>query len=291
MVLIKNKAKTFAELVKFEHTVFALPFAYLGAILALQGQVGQALPTFNQVFWITVAMVGARSAAMGMNRLIDHELDRANPRTAGRHLPRGLVSVREVRTFIVGAISVFVFSVYRLSPGHVVYVPVILLLMIGYSYTKRVTCLSHVVLGFVIGFAPLGGWLAVKHKMELPAVLLGLLVALWIAGFDIIYATLDYDFDKKYGLYSLPVTLGLKKALAVAAVFHVVVAALLFALRFLLGLGLWYLTGVFVTALLLYYEHTLVPPHDLSRVNTAFFNVNGLISIQLFVFTVLDIIL
>ncbi len=286
MVLFRNKVRTFAGLVKFEHTVFALPFAYLGAVLGIRG-----LPAWEQLFWMTMAMVGARSAAMGLNRLIDRELDQANPRTAGRHLPHGLVSIREVKTFIVGALLLFTLSVYRLSPGHVVYIPLIALLMIGYSYTKRFTCLSHIVLGLVIGLAPLGGWISVTQKIELPAVLLGLTVALWIAGFDIIYATLDYDFDKGYGLHSLPVARGLRSALFISAVFHFIVAVLLVTLYFLLNLGSWYLTGVILSVLLLYYQHALVLPHDLSRVNTAFFNVNGLLSIQLLVFTALDIFL
>lgn len=286
MASFSGKARTLAELVKFEHTIFALPFAYMGALLACK-----ALPSWGQLFWITMAMVGARSAAMGMNRVIDRTIDGANPRTASRHLPRGLVSVRDVLLFVGVSVTVFVYSVYILSPKHLMYVPLILTVLVGYSYTKRFTYLSHVVLGLAIGMAPLGGWVAVTRELAPESFLLGAVVALWIAGFDIIYATQDVDFDRQYGLYSMPLNLGLPLALRIAGSFHVLVVGLLLLLYFLLGLGWWYLAGVLITGGLLCYEHAIISPRDLSRVNVAFFNVNGIVSIQLLIFTFLDVIL
>jgi len=289
MALPENKLRCFAGLVKIEHTVFALPFAYLGALLAVSGRAAQVYPFFMQLFWITVAMVGARSAAMGLNRLIDRGIDRANPRTAGRHLPRGLLTAGEVRVFIAGAAALFALAVYRLSPGHVGWVLPVVLAMAGYCYTKRFTWLSHFVLGLIIGLAPLGGWIAVRQKAELPAYLLWLSVASWVAGFDIIYAALDRDFDQAHGLHSLPADKGLPRAFGIAAFLHILMVALLLTLYHLVNLGWWYLGGVAVAALLLVYEHSLVAPHDLSRMNTAFFQVNGIIGLQLLAFTILDL--
>lgn len=286
MALTIRKAKLYVELVKFEHTIFALPFAYLGALLARR-----AFPDWQDLLWITLAMIGARSGAMGLNRVIDRYIDLANPRTCNRHLPRGLLSVDEVKVFICFSLLLFVYCVYRLSPAHLSYVPVILVFLAGYSYTKRFTWLSHVFLGISTGFAPLGGWIGVAGVADPAALLLGAVVLLWIAGFDIIYAAQDLDFDRKYGLYSMPLNLGLSRALLVSRIFHALAFLLLGGIFFLLDLGLWYLAGVLVTGLLLLYEHSLVTPRDLSRVNTAFFEVNGLISIQLLVFTLLDILL
>ena len=286
MYRIMAKARIFAGLVKLEHTVFALPFAYIGALLGRGG-----LPSCEQFFWITLAMVGARSAAMGLNRVIDRFIDRDNPRTAGRHLPRGLIAVREVKVFIVISLLVFLYCVYRLSPAHLGYTPVIIAFLAGYSYTKRFTWLSHLALGAAIGFAPLGGWVGVTREIAPAALILGAVVCLWMAGLDIIYATQDLEFDREYGLFSMPAALGLEKALSAARMFHFFTALLLFCLYFLLDLGGWYLAGVIITSGLLYYENSLVSPRDLSRVSTAFFNVNGLISVQLLMFTVLDVVL
>ncbi|MCR4441290.1 MAG: UbiA-like polyprenyltransferase [Peptococcaceae bacterium] len=283
--MILKKIKLLGELIKYEHTVFALPFAYLGAILAQK-----AFPSWWQLFWITLAMAAARSAAMGLNRVIDRHLDAANPRTAGRHLPRGLVSVLEVKVFIAFSLVVFVYCVYVLSPRHLVYTPVIMLFLVGYSYTKRFTWLSHLILGATDGFAPLGGWIAVTRSMDPTAFLLGAVVAFWVAGFDIIYATLDLDFDREYGLYSLPLNFGLKNALLISRALHALSVLLLLFIFFFLGLGWWFLAGIAVMAVLLVYEHSIISPNDLSRVNTAFFNVNGLISILLLAFTAIDVL-
>lgn len=283
---LNYKIRTYAELVKFEHTVFALPFAYLGAVLA-----GKALPGVRTVFWITLALASARSAAMGLNRLIDRNIDAANPRTANRHLPRGLIGVGEVKFFIFLSMAVFICCVYILSPFHLVFTPLIILFLAGYSYTKRFTCLSHLVLGITDGFAPLGGWIAVAQKIEAPAILLGSAVAFWIAGFDIFYALLDLDFDREAGLYSIPALLGVRKALLIAKILHLATGALLLVIFFVLDLGYWYLTGVVISIILLWYENSLIIPGDLKRINTAFFNVNGIISTVLLAFSVLDVLI
>lgn len=280
------KIKTYTQLIKFEHTVFALPFAYVGAVLARK-----ALLSMEELFWITMAMTSARSAAMGLNRVIDRFIDAANPRTANRHLPRGLLGVAEVKIFIVVSLIIFVYSIYILSPSHLIFSPLIILFLVGYSYTKRFTWLSHIILGITDGLAPIGGWIAVTQKTESTAFILGAFVALWIAGFDIIYAVLDLDFDRGYGLYSMPVNLGLKKALLVAKGFHFLAGTLLIAIYFILDMGSWYLAGVVLSLVLLWYENSIVSSDDLSRVNTAFFSVNGIVSILLFVFTVLDVVI
>lgn len=286
MVLLRQKVVTFAELVKFEHTIFALPFAYIGALLASKN-----VPSWTQIFLITLAMVGARSTAMACNRLIDCEIDKLNPRTAGRHLPRGLVKEKEVMIFVGFSLLFFLYAVYCLSPRHLVYMPLIILFLVGYSYTKRFTWLSHLFLGITIGFAPIGGWVAVTQKIEIPSLLLGLVVAFWVAGFDIFYAALDVDFDREYGLYSLPLYWGNHQAFFLAKIFHGLVVLLLLIIFFLLDLGMWYLFGVLQTAILLIVEHGLVSPRNLTHLNAAFFSVNGLISIQLLVFTLVDVLL
>lgn len=285
MLSIRSKVKNFAELVKFEHTIFALPFAYIGAILARK-----AFPTWSQFFWITLAMVCARSAAMGLNRVIDRTIDAANPRTAHRHLPRGLMSVSEVMVFVITTCLIFTYTVYVLSPANLVNVPVIIFILTFYSYTKRFTWLSHLLLGVAIGIAPVGGWVAVTQKLEPEALLLGCLVALWIAGFDVIYATQDLDFDRTYGLYSMPLNLGLASALLWSKAFHAGSVIILGILVFWLNLGWWFAIGSIITGLLLYYEHSLISATDLSKLDVAFLNVNGIISIQLLFFTVLDIL-
>ena len=286
MLSIRRKVKRFVELVKFEHTIFALPFAYMGAILA-----EKELPTWQHFFWITLAMVCVRSAAMGLNRVIDRTIDAANPRTANRHLPRGLISVTEVMSFVVAACLIFTYTVYVLSPAHLIYVPVIIFMLTFYSYTKRFTWLSHLMLGVAIGIAPVGGWVAVTRSLDPQALLLGCLVALWIAGFDIIYATRDLEFDRTYGLYSMPLNLGLAQALSWAKAFHAGSVIILGLLFYWLELGGWFVAGSLVTGILLYYEHSLISATDLRKVDFAFFNVNGIISMQMLFFTVLDILL
>lgn len=286
MASVLNRVRLYKELVKFEHTIFALPFAYSGALLSADG-----IPSGEKLFWITIAMVAARNAAMGFNRLIDREIDAANPRTASRHLPRGLISIRNVKYFIGLSLLVLCYCVFRLSPGHLLYVPLLIFFLAGYSYTKRFTWLSHIVLGVTDGFAPVAGWIAVSQQAEPAAFILGGAVAFWIAGFDIIYAILDLDFDREYGLFSIPLRFGVKKGLFLAKAFHAMAVFLLLLLFYLTQLGAWFFCGVIITVLLLWYEHSLVSPQDLSRLNMAFFNMNGIISSVLFIFTLIDILL
>lgn len=286
MAAFLYKIKTYGELIKFEHTVFALPFAYIGAIAA-----NRALPGVVEFFWITVGLTAARSAAMGLNRVIDREIDALNPRTADRHLPRGLVQVKDVLCLIFFSLIFFVCSVAMLSPAHLVYLPLIMLFLVGYSYTKRFTWMSHLILGVTDSFASLGGWIAVTRAVEPAAFFLAGGVVFWIAGFDIIYALLDLDFDKKYKLCSIPARFGPEISLLIARIFHVLTMLLLLGVYFLTPLDGWFLTGLVLAGLLLCYEHNIIASQDLSRVNMAFFNVNGLISIELLLFTVLDVLM
>lgn len=279
-----SKLILLAEAIKFEHTVFALPFAYLGAILA-----GAGLPSWTQLFWITLGLMGARNTAMGFNRIIDRHIDAANPRTQERHLPRGLLQVRDIFVMSLISAAVFLYAIHRLSPRHLLMGLLILFFLIGYSYTKRFTAWSHLVLGIADGFAPVAGWLAMTQRMEWPALELGLAVAFWIAGFDIIYALLDLEFDRRYGLHSLPLALGPAKALHVSRLMHLLTFVLLLASYFQLQLGGWFLCGLAAAGLLLIYEHALVSPRDFSRVNLAFFHVNGVISLVLLFCTLLDV--
>jgi len=278
-----KKVKVFAELVKFEHTIFALPFAYAGAILGARG-----IPSASEILLITLAMVGARSAAMGFNRLIDWEIDRLNPRTKDRPLPRGLIGGVEVLVFSLLSLGLLIGAAWLLDPLAVKFLPLVVPLLVLYPYTKRFTWLCHFWLGAAQFFAPFGAWLAVSGEIELPAVLLGATVGLWVAGFDIIYATLDLDFDRQHGLYSLPAAFGLEKALLISRCVHLLVVGLLLGVYLTADLGLIFLFGVVLAAILLFYEHSLVSPQDLSKVDAAFFNVNGYISVILFAAVLLD---
>jgi 4-hydroxybenzoate polyprenyltransferase len=279
-----TKLKMLAGLIKFEHTIFALPFAYMGTFLAARGW-----PTGEKLFWVTVAMVGARSAAMALNRLIDRQIDARNPRTAGRHLPQGLVSIKEVLGLIIVSVGILMLAAWRLNPLCVKLSPLLLVLVL-YPYTKRFTWGSHFVLGVALSFAPMGGWIAVTGSIQPATLLLGLIVVLWVAGFDIIYATLDYDFDRREGLYSIPVKFGVKKALLIARLLHVITVVLLFGLGIYLSLGYLYMAGVLITAVLLHYEHFLVAPEDLSKVNMAFFGINGTVSVIMFIAAFLAVV-
>ena len=280
-----RKFKIFLAMIKFEHTIFALPFAYIGALLT-----GKRLPSAHDLFWITVAMVGARTAAMSLNRLIDREIDAKNPRTANRALPRGLLSVREVWVYVFLSWGLLLVAAWQLSPLARKLSPLAVLILWFYSYTKRFTWACHFYLGLTLALAPVGAWVAITNGFALPPVLLGLGVLFWVAGFDIVYACMDYDFDRREGLFSLPARFGIGPALWVARGCHVL-APLFFALTGkLLGLGAFYWTGVAVAVALLFYEHRLVRADDLSRVGIAFFNLNGLLSTGMLVFTLLDIL-
>jgi 4-hydroxybenzoate polyprenyltransferase len=270
----------YGRMIRFSHSVFALPFALSSAVIAAGSGI-----SWRQVAWILVAMVGARSAAMGFNRLADQRLDARNPRTAGRELPRGVLSRAEVWVFVAASAATLVVAAAMLNPLCLALSPVALLIVFGYSYTKRFTALSHVFLGLALAVAPVGAWLAIRGRFEAPPVVLGLAVLFWVAGFDTIYACQDEAFDRAEGLHSLPARFGIGRALVIARLFHVAAVALLAAVYALAPLHPIYLAGVGVVAALLIYEHSLVHADDLSRIDAAFFTVNGWISLGYFVVT------
>lgn len=280
-----SKLKVFLEMIKFEHTVFALPFAYAGALLA-----EQKIPTAHDLLWITLAMVGARTAAMSLNRIIDRHIDAKNPRTAGRALPKGLLGVGEVWGYVFISFVILLYSAHRLSPLAFQLSPLAVLALLTYSYTKRFTWACHLVLGAVLGMAPLGSWIAITGYFHLAPILLALGVLFWVAGFDIIYACDDYDFDLKEGLYSIPAKFGIKWALNISTLFHVVAALFFLATGLLLKLGFLYLVGLSIAVVILFYQHALVRPDDLSRAGIAFFNLNGVLSVVMFAFIFLDLV-
>lgn len=273
------------EMIKFEQTVFALPFAFMGAFLAQRG-----VPTAMTFVWVVLAMVGARTAAMGFNRIADRRFDAANPRTADRALPAGDVNLVEAWTMVVLFSLLFFFACFQLNRLTLILSPFALGLTFIYSLTKRFTWLCHVVLGVALAFSPLGGWVAVKGTLVDYPFVLSLGVLFWVAGFDTVYACLDADFDRETGLYSLPSRFGREKAFRLAVVFHVV-AFLLFVLTGIVcALGLVYFLGIALTAGALFYQHLVVNPRDLSRIQLSFFTMNGLISLTLFVATWLSLI-
>lgn len=286
MTSAMGRAATYARMIKLSHSVFALPFALSAAVLAAGGA-----PPLRQVVWILVAMVGARSAAMGFNRLADHELDARNPRTAGRELPAGRLSRREVWAFVAVSAAALVLAAAMLNPLCLALSPVALAIVFGYSYTKRFTAFSHGFLGLALAIAPVGAWLAVRGAFAWPPVVLGLAVLLWVAGFDTIYACQDAAHDRAVGLRSLPARWGIRTALVAARLLHAGAVALLAALFALVPLHPLYLAGVAAVAGLLAYEHSLVRHDDLSRVDAAFFTVNGWISVGYFAFTLAALLL
>ena len=272
------------ESIKFEHTVFALPFAFLGAFLAARGS-----PGWTTSLWIMAAMVGARSAAMAFNRLVDREDDRLNPRTRDRALPQGLLSTRFVALFILASSVLFLISAWMLNDLAFRLSPLALAIILAYSYTKRFTAFSHLLLGLSLAIAPVGGWVAVRGELSLAPFYVAAAVLFWVGGFDIIYACQDYEFDRKLGRYSLPGKWGIKTALRLSAVSHVVMMACLMAAFLYFQLSLFSWLGLALVAVGLIYEHTLVRPDDLSRLNAAFFTLNGIISMVLFAFVGLDL--
>jgi 4-hydroxybenzoate polyprenyltransferase len=280
-----EKLKITLEMVKIEHTVFALPFAFLGAFLAAEG-----LPRADQAGWILVAMIGARSAGMAMNRLVDLPFDARNPRTANRALPARLVSVSYVASFTAISSLLLVWAAAMLNPLALKLSPLALAIVFFYSYTKRFTWLTHVFLGIALSCAPIGAWIAVRGMLDWSPVLLGISVVLWVAGFDILYACQDVEFDRNEPLYSIPKRFGVAAALWVSGVLHLAMVGLLAYLFWREALGVLSFAGLGIVAVLLAYEHSLVRPSDLSRINAAFFTMNGWISVLLFVTAGLDII-
>jgi 4-hydroxybenzoate polyprenyltransferase len=267
----------FLDAIKFEHTVFALPFAYVAMVLAAGGWPGARV-----VLWVTLAMVGARTLAMSVNRLVDRWIDARNPRTRGRHLPAGLLRPGAVLAAAVAAGALLFVSAWMLNPLCLALAPLAVVFLVGYSYTKRFTWLSHWILGFTDGIAAAGGWIAVREQFDPPAFVLWFALTVWIAGFDLIYACQDVAFDRAEGLHSVPARFGIPAALAAARVCHVLTVAAFVALGWQMGLGWLYWAGVVAVAGLLVYEHSLVSPRDLSRLDVAFFNVNGYIAVVLF---------
>ena len=280
-----GKLRVTAEMIKLEHSVFALPFALLGALLAARGW-----PTGQQLFWIVVAMMGARSAAMSFNRLIDRRIDADNPRTATRALPTGALSVGFVYGFAVISSAVLIFAAHQLNPLAFQLSPAALAVLYVYSYTKRFTILSHFVLGFCLGMAPAAAWIAVRGALDPGILLLTAAVTLWTAGFDILYACQDVEFDRRVGLHSVPQRWGIARALQVSSGLHIAMLLLLLWLAQLSDLGWISLAGLMITAALLIYEHQLVKPADLSRLNAAFFNTNGWIGMLLLLFWGFEIV-
>jgi 4-hydroxybenzoate polyprenyltransferase len=276
--------RRFASLVKIEHTVFALPFAYIGALLAVDG-----IPSAHDLVWVTAAMVGARSLAMALNRLIDAEIDSRNPRTAGRELPAGLLSRVQVVVFCAASLALYVVAVFQLDPLVRWLAPIPLVGFVVYPFLKRWTWLCHLWLGAVDGLAPLGAWAAVTGRLPWPAWALGGAVALWVAGFDLFYSLFDVEVDRAQGLHSVATRFGVRGAFVGARVCHVVTVALLAAAGLGLDVGVAYWLGVAVVALLLGYEHSLVRPDDLHRLNAAFFTVNGVIALAFLGCVILDV--
>ncbi|HEX9874891.1 MAG TPA: UbiA-like polyprenyltransferase [Deferrimonas sp.] len=284
-----DKTRSLLEMIKFSHTVFAFPFALMGVVLAAQAS--GAPPTLAQVFWICLAMVGARSGAMGLNRIIDAGIDGENPRTASRHIPAGKISRREAWIFVVVSFALLLLAAWMLNPLCFYLSPLVLFFLALYSYCKRFTALAHLVLGICLAAAPIGAWIALRGDLRWPILVLGLAVLLWVAGFDVFYALQDLDFDRDKGLHSIPSRLGVRRSLLLVKVFHVAMVLLLLLLPLGTDLGWIYLAGVALVAGLLAYEHSLVKPGDLSRLDAAFFNMNGYISVTIFVFTLVDALL
>lgn len=264
-------------MIKFEHTLFALPFALLGAVLAANG-----LPTWRQLLWIVVAMVGARSAAMTFNRIVDRDIDAANPRTANRELPSGKLSTGFAWAFLYVSIGVFLLASYSLNWMTFALSPVALIFVLGYSYAKRFTSFAHLILGLALAISPSAAWIAVRGDLysEIP-ILLSLFVLMWTSGFDVLYACQDHDFDKKAGLYSIPARFGIARSLWIARLFHIQAFIVLIFLYVMSELGLIALGGVVAVGLLLVYQHSLVKANDLSKMNAAFFTTNAFVSVVL----------
>ena len=273
-------------MIKWEHSIFALPFALCGAMLAANG-----LPTLHQLAWIIVAMVAARSAAMAFNRLADVSMDAANPRTRTRALPAKELTPQFVSSFVVVSCAIFVFAASQLNRLALLLSPVALAVVLLYSYTKRFTRWSHLVLGLALGIAPAAAWIAVRGTLDPRVLLLTAAVTFWVGGFDVLYSCQDYDFDRQTGLHSVPRYCGIARALWIARLFHLLMLLLLITLVLAFGLGKLALAGIAVVALLLVYEHSLVSADDLSRLNAAFFTMNGVISVLFFFFIAGDLLL
>lgn len=284
-----KKIGVFLEMIKIEHTIFALPFAFMGALVG-EIVIHNQLPTWSQIGWVLMALIGARSAAMALNRVIDAAIDAKNPRTANRAIPAGLLKIGEVLLFTIVSFGLLIWAAAMLEPLSFYLLPIAVFMLVFYSFTKRFTWLCHVVLGLTIALAPLGGWVAVTNQIGWEAVIFYVTIACWTAGFDVVYACQDYEFDKKEGLYSIPVRFGIARSLKIARGFHVATAIGFMGLFVMTSLSWWYLIGVVIALGLLIYEHLIVKPNDLTRLNTAFFTMNGVLSIVVFIFTFIDLV-
>lgn len=277
--------RTLLRFIRFEHTIFSLTFAYAGAMLAYGGII-----PFWKFFWITLALFGARSAAIVLADLVDREIDAKNPRTKNRDLPSGRVSINEAKAIVVLSYVLLFVSAYQLNFLAFALAPIPVIIALAYPYSKRYTPFAHVLLGMNLAFAPFGGWVAIAASIKMPALILAVAVTFWVAGFDVIYSCQDREFDRKFNLHSIPVKLGIEKALIVSSLFHALTILLLLSVFFILELGIFYLTGVAVIALLLLYEHLIVKPQSLEKVPVAFFNINAAVSVSIFVFVALEVI-
>jgi len=273
-------------MIKIEHSIFALPFAFAGAMLAAGG-----IPDLKKILWITVAMVTARASAFGFNRIIDRKIDALNPRTAKREIPTGKIKLWEAVLFTVVSIVIFIYSAWMLNPLCFKLSPVAIFILFIYSYTKRFTWACHFVLGLALALAPLGAWIAVRGSFDWEIIPMVLTVIFWLAGFDTLYALWDVDFDKKYGIYSIPRIFGVKKAIYLARLFHSIAWSFLILTGLIFKLNIFYWLGMAVVAYLFLHEHRLVKPNDLSKLDIAFFNMNGYISVTVFVFTAASVLI
>ena len=285
MPLLTN-IKTTLEMIKWEHSIFALPFALCAAMLAAGG-----MPTAAKLGWIVLCMVSARSAAMAFNRIADARIDAANPRTAMRAIPAGLLSQKFAAIFVALACAVFVLGAAQLNRATLYLSPVALAIVLLYSYTKRFTRWSHLVLGFALGIAPAAAWIGIRGSLDPRILLLTAAVTFWVAGFDVLYACQDIEFDRANGLNSIPQALGIRRSLLLARTLHVLMLGLLLALVMVFGLGKLAIAGVLAVALLLAYEHSLVSSDDLSKLNAAFFTMNGVIAVVFFAFVAADVLI
>lgn len=286
-----NKLKIFLEMIKFEHTIFALPFAYLGGFLAARSLYPGGFPTFGQLFWITLAMFGARTAAMSLNRLIDRQIDARNPRTADRALPAGQLKIVDVYLWVLLSFLLMGYAAYQLSMLALKLMPIAVAVLVLYPYTKRFTWACHFVLGIALSLAPMGAWIGITGHWAIPPILIGLGVMTWTAGFDIIYACQDLEFDQREGLHSIPSRFGLTRGLQISAFLHVLAPLFLIAAGVYQNLFWFYYLGAAIAIILLFRQHRIVSDKDLSRVRAAFFNLNGYLSVILLVFTLIDLLI
>lgn len=285
-----SKVRAFFSLIDIEHTLFGLPFAYLGAFLAAL-TVYRGGPSFYDLFWITVAMVGARTAALCLNRIIDRHIDRANPRTKDWVLPSGQLPVKMIWVLVVISFALLLFAASQLNPLCLYLSPLAVIILWLYSYTKRFTWLCHLFLGMAIGMGPIGAWFGVTGIFSWIPVLIGAAVAFWVAGFDTMYACQDIEFDRQHGLHSIPARFGEKGALLFSALFHLLTIVFLLLTGIILQLGIWYYIGVGLASVILIYQHFIVKPGDLTRVGFATFSINRYVGLIIFVTTLIDIFL